>query len=108
MEVHDFSNGLRRPYTGCSRRYPVFYRSFVAREKGQGTAETNESTLDRDILFVAKNEQGKVTPAIIALNTNISLEDASKALENMVKQGYATMEVRDSGTVEYVFPEFIP
>jgi len=36
------------------------------------------------------------------------MEEAQKALEDMVRRGYASMEVKESGTVEYVFPEFLP
>ena len=67
-----------------------------------------EEGIERAILTTAKEEKGRVTPAMVALNTNVTLENAEKALEDMVRRGYASMDVRDSGTVEYVFPEFLP
>ena len=66
-----------------------------------------EEGIERAILTAAREANGRVTPAIIALNTNITLENAEKALEGMVKRGYASMDVRDNGTVEYVFTEFL-
>jgi hypothetical protein len=69
--------------------------------------ETSAGSIEREILSIAKRENGKVTPAIVALNSDISLDEAERALENMAKRGYATMDVSDSGTVEYLFPEFL-
>jgi hypothetical protein len=70
--------------------------------------ESKTATIERAILTVAKSEKGRITPALVALNTDAGLEEAQKALEDMVKHGYASMDVRDTGTVEYVFPEFLP
>jgi hypothetical protein len=70
--------------------------------------EPQEEGIERAILKTAKESMGRVTPAIVALNANATLENAEKALEDMVKHGYASMDVRDNGTVEYVFPEFLP
>ncbi len=69
--------------------------------------EKSSGSLERQILSVAKSENGKITPAVVALNSNVTLEQAEKTLEDMVKRGYASMEVRESGTVEYVFHEFM-
>ena len=60
------------------------------------------------MIIVAKRENGRITPALVALSTDAGLEEAQKALEEMVKHGYAGMDVRDNGTVEYVFEEFLP
>jgi hypothetical protein len=70
--------------------------------------EEKTVNVERAILSVAKEEKGRITPALVALNSNASLEDAQNALEEMVKHGYASMDVRDNGTVEYVFHEFLP
>ncbi len=66
-----------------------------------------EEGIERAILTTAKEANGRITPAIVALNTNVTLENAEKALEDMVKRGYASMDIRDNGTVEYVFSEFL-
>jgi hypothetical protein len=83
-------------------------RSLSSRDPKKLIQQKNTGSLERQILSVAKTENGRVTPAVIALNSNVTLEEAEKTLEDMVKRGYASMEVRDSGTVEYVFPEFMP
>lgn len=63
---------------------------------------------EKAILQTAKDRQGKVTPALIALDSNLSIEEAEKGLRYMASHGYASMEVTESGTVEYIFSEFLP
>jgi uncharacterized SAM-binding protein YcdF (DUF218 family) len=65
-------------------------------------------TSEKQILLVAKEEKGVVTPALVALKTELSIQEAEKALENMAQLGYALMRVTDSGRIEYEFPEFMP
>ncbi|MBT3273673.1 MAG: hypothetical protein HN368_10990 [Spirochaetales bacterium] len=76
--------------------------------KQQALPKADPEAIERAILATARNEGGRVTPATVALSANISLEKADKALQNLAKQGYSSMEVRDNGTLEYVFPEFLP
>ena len=61
---------------------------------------------EKQLLKTAKEAQGIVTPAIIALKTDIPLEKATKMLDNMVKKGHAVMDVTDDGRVKYEFPDF--
>ena len=63
---------------------------------------------ERQILMVAKEEQGWVTPALAALKTDISIDNAERILQSMAEKGHATMHVTDEGRVEYRFPEFAP
>ncbi len=80
----------------------------IPERRRQQLLETKTANTERAILLVAKQEKGRITPALVALNTDTSLEDAQRTLEEMVKRGYAGMDVRDNGTVEYVFQEFLP
>ena len=61
---------------------------------------------EKKVLMVAKNENGIVTPALIALNSNLTIDKAEEILARMVKNGHASMNVLDAGRVEYEFPEF--
>ena len=81
--------------------------SRLRKEKRKMLPVQKEDNLERAILTAAKEAKGRVTPTIIALNTSVSLENAEKALEDMVRRGYASMDIRDNGTVEYVFSEFL-
>ena len=68
----------------------------------------SQAQAEREVLKAAKAANGKVTPALIALKTELDTEKAEQILEHMVKKGYATIQVRNSGGFEYEFPEFLP
>ncbi len=63
---------------------------------------------EKEILQIAKENRGKITPTLIALHSSLSLEKAEKLLEDIAKKGYASMQVTEDGRVEYEFPEFLP
>ena len=63
---------------------------------------------EKKILSVAASEGGKVTPAIVALKTTLSIEEAENILSDLTRRGYASMEINQAGRIEYHFPEFMP
>jgi hypothetical protein len=74
--------------------------------EGPSTSPLPKADSERQILLVAKEEGGRVTPALAALKTELSIENAEQILQDMAEKGYATMHVTDEGRVEYRFPEF--
>ncbi|TVR58683.1 MAG: hypothetical protein EA426_09380 [Spirochaetaceae bacterium] len=66
----------------------------------------SEKNTEKEVLRIAKTENGVVTPALIAVQTPLSLEEAENMLQVFVNHGYAEMTVCDDGRIEYVFPEF--
>ncbi|MDR0452654.1 MAG: TM2 domain-containing protein [Treponema sp.] len=66
-----------------------------------------KESVERVILRAAKQNKGVVTASEVALEGNISIEDARKALEILVSKGFAEMRVRRSGTIVYTLPEFM-
>jgi hypothetical protein len=75
-------------------------------EKQQIEGQTNQ-THERIVLSLARSERGKITPAMVAVNSSLSLEDAEKQLQALVDKGYASLEVTDDGRLLYVFAEFL-
>ena len=65
-----------------------------------------KESIERTILRTAKKNRGIATPAEVALEGDIPLEEARKYLEKLVSQGHAEMKIRKSGVIAYVFPEF--
>ncbi|MDP3179452.1 MAG: NINE protein [Spirochaetaceae bacterium] len=61
---------------------------------------------ERAILRLAKRNGGPVTAGELALESELSIDQAKKALEKLVASGIAEMRVRSSGVVVYFFPEF--
>ena len=69
-------------------------------------SKTKES-MERVILKTAKRDGGIVSPGEVALQAEVTIEDAKEYLEKLVKQGYAEMRVKKTGMLVYVFPEFL-
>lgn len=80
-----------------------YTRPVVAESKKRSIASS-----EKQILLAAKEENGIVTPALIALKTELSIQEAEKMLDDMARNGYTVMQVRENGRIEYEFPEFMP
>lgn len=72
------------------------------------TKKPSVASVEKQILLTAKEENGVVTPALIALKTELSIQEAEKKLDEMAKSGYTMMQIRENGRIEYEFPEFKP
>jgi len=70
--------------------------------------QKREALAEKEVLKIAQAENGTVTPAVVALKSNLTLQRAEEVLQKLAREGYITMEVRDDGRVEYEFPEFRP
>lgn len=62
---------------------------------------------ERAVLALAREKGGRLTPALVALDCSMSVEEAEAVLEGMAKKGHASMLVRDDGRIEYEFSEFM-
>ena len=80
-------------------------RDFVVSER-RVEPRTRES-LEKVILRTAKKNGGVATPGEVALEADIPIEEAKKALEKLVSGGYADIRVRKTGAIVYVFTEFL-
>ena len=86
-------------------------RLAAARRSRPEMAEAKKTVaafVEKQILLAAKEENGVVTPALIALKTDLSIQEAEKKLDEMAQNGYTMMQVRENGRIEYEFPEFMP
>lgn len=59
---------------------------------------------EQAILKLAKENDGRVTVAMVALGTGLSLRKAQSTLERLCKDGYAERDVSSEGANLYVFP----
>ncbi len=67
---------------------------------------SNKDSIEKVILRTAKSNNGIATPAQVALESDITLDDAKKNLEKLVSKGFAEVRVSKSGNMLYVFPDF--
>jgi hypothetical protein len=72
----------------------------------EGPLRLAAAEAERRILLTARDARGVVTPALVALKTGLSIEEAQALLEQMARQGHAVMHVGESGRIEFEFPEF--
>jgi len=61
---------------------------------------------EKAILRVARKNGGQVTPGEVAIETDISVDEARKELDKLARNGMAEVRVRSSGVVVYYFAEF--
>ncbi|MGB4571792.1 MAG: TM2 domain-containing protein [Rectinemataceae bacterium] len=61
---------------------------------------------EKTILRIARKNGGQVTPGEVAIDGDVSIEEARKELDRLTASGVAEMRVRSSGVVVYFFPEF--
>jgi hypothetical protein len=62
----------------------------------------------KEVLRIARRHDGRVTAAMVALDSPLSMADSERTLDELVRSGHAGMAVADDGRVEYEFREFLP
>ena len=72
-----------------------------------GSAKIVKDTPERVILSIAKRNKGIISAADLALEANISMDEAKKRLETMVTKGHAEMRIRSNGTLVFTINEFL-
>jgi hypothetical protein len=75
-----------------------------------GSAETRKSKprpVDQEILHLAAERHGVVSPSRVAIRAEVGPEKARDQLDRLVKQGFAEVQVTRQGLMVYVFPEFL-
>ena len=59
------------------------------------------------VLGTAKRNGGLVTPGEVALESSYSMDEAREYLDTLVNKGFAEVRATRTGTVSYVFAEFL-
>jgi hypothetical protein len=62
---------------------------------------------ERSVLRIARDRGGRLTPSLVALDCELSVEEAERVLDDLAKKGHASMRVREDGRIEYEFSEFM-
>ena len=59
--------------------------------------------LERQVLRLASDSQGRLTPAQVAQATSLTLEESKAFLDRLGVDGHCRMDLEDDGTVSYLF-----
>ena len=65
-------------------------------------------SVELTILKIAKQNDGVVSVADVALQARVPTAEAQRELDGMVERGQAQMHVRKSGALAYTIPDFSP
>ena len=76
------------------------------RRSSRSIRDIGSDSIERIILRTAKKNNGIATPAEVALEADISLDEAKKNLEQLVSKGFAEVRVSKSGNLVYMFRDF--
>ena len=66
-----------------------------------------KENLEHTILKLAKENKGVLTVSEVALEAQITVDEAKKHLEMLVSRGFAELRVRKSGSLVYVIPDMM-
>ncbi len=95
-------------FAGVSPMLMGVRRLFQRKREVSDTLQTIEAQKEKEILKLAFEQKGRLTPAGAALKTNLTIQEAQDLLDKMAKKGYASMKILSSGIIEYEFAEFLP
>jgi Uncharacterized membrane-associated protein/domain len=98
------SKGLSGLIAERAQRREIERSSEPKKLDAKGAAAARE----KSVLRIARDKGGRLTPPLVALESDLSLEEAERALDELAKKGHASMVVREDGRVEYEFSEFLP
>ncbi len=76
-------------------------------DRRSGSGDQRKESVEHVILRIAKKNRGLATPAEVALEGGVSADDAKEHLEQLVNKGFAEVRVRKTGTLVYVFTDFL-
>jgi len=76
------------------------------RQVGAGSSPDRRETIEKIILRTARKNGGYLTPGEVAIEGDVTVDQARTALDKLAGKGYAQMRVRTSGVIVYAFPEF--
>ncbi len=63
--------------------------------------------MEQDILKLAAEKHGKITPAEVVLATKVGIDEAKVMLDNFCANGLAQLNITDKGIMVYVFDGFL-
>lgn len=74
-------------------------------DDGEARIVGKTESVERTILKLAKENRGVLTTSEVALEADVSIDEAKKNLDALLNKGIAELRVRKSGALVYVIPE---
>ncbi len=70
-------------------------------------SSTPKESVERIILKLAKQNNGIIAVSDVALEANISIDDAKKDLDILLNKGFVEMRVTKTGAIVYIIREYL-
>lgn len=86
---------------------PMTVGFLICKKMFSSNTERENNLIEQKILRLAKEGNGKITAAEAAMNSDFSLDQAKKILDQYVKKGYCDIGVTQKGGIIYIFPNII-
>lgn len=80
---------------------------YVALKKPTPIPFSIDAGTERKILQMVKRHNGRLTPTHLAMDSPLSIEQATQALADFEQRGFAYSTVTAHGGTEYVFPDLL-
>jgi TM2 domain-containing membrane protein YozV len=90
-----------------SQRYREVLQDRMQGEPPLARAVNAKESVERVILKTAKKNRGMVTSSQVALEGDVTIDEAQEYLEKLAAKGFAEMRIRESGGIVFCFPEFL-
>lgn len=83
------------------------YRDALFNDVPHSLPVKQKESIEKVILRTAKKNKGVISPGEVALEGDITMDEAKKYLDKLTAEGYIEMKIRKSGIIAYTFPEFM-
>lgn len=90
-----------------SQRYREVLQDRIESNSPRAHVGRAKDSVERIILKTAKKNRGMVTSSQVALEGDVTIDEAQKYLEKLAAKGFAEMRIRESGGIVFCFPEFL-
>ena len=82
--------------------------NLFARNRGTDSSGTARDSIDKKLVQIARANDGRIRVGDLVQESNLSLENARKTLDEYVRKGNLTIDYDDSGNVFYRLPGETP
>ncbi|MEM1181598.1 MAG: hypothetical protein AAGM22_24860 [Acidobacteriota bacterium] len=82
---------------------PIAFSVWLVRFTHRTSKRRQREELERHVLYLATQSDGRLTPAQVAQATNLTLDESKAFLDQLGVYGYCQMSLADDGRISYTF-----
>ncbi|MEO1085223.1 MAG: hypothetical protein AAFY88_13365, partial [Acidobacteriota bacterium] len=82
---------------------PIAFAVWLVRWTRRSSTRQRREALERHVLHLASQSDGRLTPSQVAQATSLTLEESKAFLDQLNVYGYCQMDLADDGRITYTF-----